>query len=485
MNCGDCGKKISRQAKFCAACGKPIEAAPPEDRAGAAAQIPGRRKRTWVIGASLAMIVVIVICGALYYLRLVRAAADEKNLAQAVELAKGPGADKALELLLPLAKRGVARAQYNLGALYQSGSGVEKSSAQAADWFRKAAVQGYAAAQFALGYDYDNGEGVAKDPVEAAVWYRKAAHAGDKNAQYNLGRKLVRAEGVARDYPQAAVWFRKAAEQGDADAQDMLALMLYQGQGVTKDVDQAATWWQKAAAQGKAEATAALAEMQSMAASGSLAGVTDAATLACDGLYSGNLMTSVRVRATVEFKTSSGGEWDFSLKGERVDGAHTLTDESVYSREMDFSDGERMVVLDKTSPAVWDVVNVHINKDGTHQFWTHLQLDRAAGRLAFVSRYGDENSSNPSADSIYSGYCHAQTADEMHVVAREAAATALRDNPRLAIAMNMPFAQGQVCNSLRTQLIRFAQVTAARDQDWEAYLDRVTSVAAQSGCLAQ
>ena len=43
------------------------------------------------------------------------------------------------------------RARYDLGVLYQNGSGVQKSCRKAEKWFRMAANQGHPAAQFNLG----------------------------------------------------------------------------------------------------------------------------------------------------------------------------------------------------------------------------------------------------------------------------------------------------------------------------------------------
>ena len=65
--------------------------------------------------------------------------------------------------------------------------GVKRNSAEAMEWYHKAAAQGNAQAQFNLGSMYFEGEGVPKDPAQAVVWYRKAAEQGDSDAQHNLG----------------------------------------------------------------------------------------------------------------------------------------------------------------------------------------------------------------------------------------------------------------------------------------------------------
>jgi len=52
---------------------------------------------------------------------------------------------------------------------------------------RPLADKGEAWAQFNLGVIYANGQGVPQDYVEAIKWYRLAAAQGNVNARYNLG----------------------------------------------------------------------------------------------------------------------------------------------------------------------------------------------------------------------------------------------------------------------------------------------------------
>ena len=39
--------------------------------------------------------------------------------------------------------KGIAQTQYNLGAMYSNGQGVNQDDKEAAAWYRKAAVQGF------------------------------------------------------------------------------------------------------------------------------------------------------------------------------------------------------------------------------------------------------------------------------------------------------------------------------------------------------
>ena len=113
----------------------------------------------------------------------------------------------------PLAKQGNAKAQSNLGVMYNKGQGVTQDYAEAAKWYRKAAEQGYADAQYNLGFMYDEGLGVPQDDDEAVRWYSKGAEQGNAGAQNNLGVMYYNGLGVPQDYVQAHMWYNLAASR--------------------------------------------------------------------------------------------------------------------------------------------------------------------------------------------------------------------------------------------------------------------------------
>jgi TPR repeat protein len=84
------------------------------------------------------------------------------------------------------AQAGNAEDQYNLGASYRWGVGLEKNLTLAAQWIRKAAEQGYPHAERTLGEMFEKGEGLAASREEAKRWYRRAAKHGDPAAQNDL-----------------------------------------------------------------------------------------------------------------------------------------------------------------------------------------------------------------------------------------------------------------------------------------------------------
>jgi TPR repeat protein len=160
------------------------------------------------------------------------------------------------------AEQGDAKAQYNLGFMYDYGRGFPENNIEAVKWYRKAAEQGHAKAQYNLGIMYRMGWGVPQnDDAEAVKWYRMAAEQGHAKAQYILGVMYDNGWGVPENDAEAVKWWRKAAEQGHADAQFSLGFMYNVGRGVPKNDTEAVKWWRKAAEQGLAPAQLNLGDM--------------------------------------------------------------------------------------------------------------------------------------------------------------------------------------------------------------------------------
>ncbi len=74
------------------------------------------------------------------------------------------------KLMQLVATQGAVIAQYNVGALYKDGKGVERNYSGAAYWYRKAAEKGHRRARSELGNLYLNGRGVPKNVIEGAAW---------------------------------------------------------------------------------------------------------------------------------------------------------------------------------------------------------------------------------------------------------------------------------------------------------------------------
>ena len=205
---------------------------------------------------------------------------------------------------------------YDLGIMFESGIGVEKSAKQARLWYLKAAELGYVdamvplarmvadanpaeavrwfqraaehnvpEAQFRLGKALASGIGLGKDVALACGWFVQAArggHAGSKfelsallqtdldalslswilaaahsgiaQAQYLMGERSAKGNGIQQDWTQACKWYQLSAEQEHADAQCSLATCYLAGLGVERDMALAFCWFEKAAHQGNARA---------------------------------------------------------------------------------------------------------------------------------------------------------------------------------------------------------------------------------------
>jgi TPR repeat protein len=82
--------------------------------------------------------------------------------------------------------------------------------------FQTLAAQGNANAQFRLGTLFATGTGVSRDDVQSVKWLRLAARQRHVEAQSNLGGMYSKGRGVIQDYVRADMWFNLAAASGDA-----------------------------------------------------------------------------------------------------------------------------------------------------------------------------------------------------------------------------------------------------------------------------
>jgi TPR repeat protein len=186
----------------------------------------------------------------------------------------------------PLAEEGHARAQFNMGILYDDGRGVERSRDMAIEWWTQAAAQGLPVAHlmhidtpdgkpnvegairwlekaadsgfvrslYTLGKIYADGVGVPVDEEKAFKLLLAAGQGGLDRAQYNLGKMYRDGRGVAADPAESAKWYEQAAAQGYGKAQNKLAIIYGKGRGVKEDLVESLKWAILAARQGNQEA---------------------------------------------------------------------------------------------------------------------------------------------------------------------------------------------------------------------------------------
>ncbi len=123
----------------------------------------------------------------------------------------------AVNTLKPLAESGHAFAQYDLGIIY-----FIRDANESLKWFSMAANQGYAKAQKQLGFIYDNGINVKEDNEKAFHWYKLAAEQGNAEAQFMLGTMYLNGEGVGKDVTEAEKWLSRAGQKGYENARESI-----------------------------------------------------------------------------------------------------------------------------------------------------------------------------------------------------------------------------------------------------------------------
>ena len=124
----------------------------------------------------------------------------------------------AVAIWRPLAERGDADAQFNLGQAYRLGRGVPINLALAKGWFEHAAAGGHLDAQTTLGLLlFQNG-----DQALGLKWLKQAAEKGEPRALLVYGTALYNGDGVTQDRLLGYAYVSRAAAQGLVPARDTL-----------------------------------------------------------------------------------------------------------------------------------------------------------------------------------------------------------------------------------------------------------------------
>lgn len=125
----------------------------------------------------------------------------------------------AVAIWRPLAERGDADAQFNLGQAYRLGRGVPINLGAAKTWFERAANGGHLDAETTLGLlQFQNGE-----QAQGLKWLKQAADQGEPRALLVYGTALYNGDGVTQDRVLGYAYVSRAAAQGLEPAKDTLA----------------------------------------------------------------------------------------------------------------------------------------------------------------------------------------------------------------------------------------------------------------------
>lgn len=155
--------------------------------------------------------------------------------------------ERAIEMLTPLADRGNAVAQMQLGLIHARGEGVPRDGVAAIDWLTRAAEQGQSEAQFELGVMNRDGSGTPIDGKRAIYWFERAAEAGAPHAFNAIGEMYLGHPDIAQDYEMALIWFFRGAQLDNADALYNVGMRYLLGQGTERDEIEAYKWFDLAA----------------------------------------------------------------------------------------------------------------------------------------------------------------------------------------------------------------------------------------------
>ena len=202
----------------------------------------------------------------------------------------------ALDLWLPMAKKGDAEAQFRIGFLNEQGQGEPHNIEQAVRLYARAAAQGHwrgrsrlkemarngiAITQFYLGENHITGFANNRDGRKAQIWFERAALQGLADAQVQLGKTYLppsssggiigplftrffgRWQGQKRDIALAIHWFQAAADQGSAAGSFQLGLLFLLGHYVKQDIPAGCQLIEDAAAKGFGHAQIFLAVIYS------------------------------------------------------------------------------------------------------------------------------------------------------------------------------------------------------------------------------
>ncbi|MTK64175.1 MAG: sel1 repeat family protein, partial [Methanobacterium sp.] len=108
---------------------------------------------------------------------------------------------KARSLFRNAAGLGHGPAHHRLGAIFQTGTGVDADATEAARWFRKAAELGVAASQIAMGDLLQSGLAGEGTPEDARAWFEMAARRDHPEA----GARLAALDAAFREGVQPKV----------------------------------------------------------------------------------------------------------------------------------------------------------------------------------------------------------------------------------------------------------------------------------------
>ncbi len=115
--------------------------------------------------------------------------ASQNNFAQVLKVKEVTSPSKMSQKFIfakEAAKKGNARAQFDLAMMYHKGEGIKRNEKLAFNYFHKAARNNSVEAKFQMGINFSEGRGVRKQTQLAKYWFKLAAKAGHRTAMAHL-----------------------------------------------------------------------------------------------------------------------------------------------------------------------------------------------------------------------------------------------------------------------------------------------------------
>ncbi len=175
---------------------------------------------------------------------------------------------------LESANHGDAKAWYELGIMYKSGTWqAPVDRERALQWFEEAALAGVPDAMAQVGSFYAQGDGGPADTAQALFWYRKARAAKSTGGTLALAEMTCQGIGIPRDVPGCGDLLNEAVH--DLQPSDARYELLHElavqaiamgkryeaGDGVPRDTDAADSWYKRGTILGDADGVLAQAAL--------------------------------------------------------------------------------------------------------------------------------------------------------------------------------------------------------------------------------
>lgn len=128
------------------------------------------------------------------------------------------------------AQKGNLEAQNYLGLCLEFGwHGVNINVADAVSWYRKAAEQSFCESEYNLGALYEDGKGVQESLEEAFRWYRRGAEDGSPSAMAAYSRFLINGIAGEKNEAEGIKWLMRGADKEHPVSMHRLAQMIEDG----------------------------------------------------------------------------------------------------------------------------------------------------------------------------------------------------------------------------------------------------------------